>query len=156
MDEGLELVVVIPTSPSSSKTKSGCKSYGRFRVAVFLDEKFGPRSGRAGLWAGKSGPRPEKSGGPPNHTTGVIFGDRQTVRRTVRPEVRRRWTYGQTLARFAPNGQIFLTYKYPSSSLNQRHFWASLSSIVDLQSLPSLLHSLHVSCIFLREKREEI
>jgi hypothetical protein len=40
--------------------------------------------------------------------------------------------------------------------LNQPCFWASLSSIVDLQSLPSLLYSLHVSCIFLREKREEI
>jgi hypothetical protein len=44
----------------------------------------------------------------------------------------------------------------PSSSLSQPCFWASLSSIVDLQSLPSLLHSLHVSCIFLREMREEI
>jgi hypothetical protein len=34
-DEGVELVVVIPTSPSSSKTESGCKSYGRFRVDDF-------------------------------------------------------------------------------------------------------------------------
>jgi hypothetical protein len=28
--------VVIPTSPSSSKMESECKSYGRFRVAVFF------------------------------------------------------------------------------------------------------------------------
>jgi hypothetical protein len=35
MDEGVKLVVVIPTSPSSSKTESGCKSYGRFRVDDF-------------------------------------------------------------------------------------------------------------------------
>jgi hypothetical protein len=35
MDEGVELIVVIPTSPSSSKTESGCKSYGRFRVDDF-------------------------------------------------------------------------------------------------------------------------
>jgi hypothetical protein len=32
MDEVVELVVVIPTSPRSSKTESGCKSYHRFRV----------------------------------------------------------------------------------------------------------------------------
>ena len=35
----VELVVTIPTSPRSSKTESGCKSYDRFRFefsAVFL------------------------------------------------------------------------------------------------------------------------
>jgi hypothetical protein len=58
--------------------------------------------------------------------------------------------------RLLPTAIFFPTYKYPSSSLNQQRFWASLSSIIDLQSLPSLLLSLHVSCIFLREKREEI
>jgi hypothetical protein len=49
MDEGVELVVVIPTSPSSSKTDSGCKSYGRFRVVLFffLPESLAP--GPAGL-----------------------------------------------------------------------------------------------------------
>jgi hypothetical protein len=35
MDEVVELVVVIPTSPRSSKTESGCKSYNRFRIDVF-------------------------------------------------------------------------------------------------------------------------
>ena len=32
----LGLVVVIPTSPSSSKTESGCKRYHRFRKPAFL------------------------------------------------------------------------------------------------------------------------
>jgi hypothetical protein len=89
---------------------------------------------------------------PPNCTTEGLSGERQTVRR----KVRRRRTFRRTLAGFASNGQIFPTYDYPSSSLNQPRFWASLSSIVDLQSLPSLLTYLHGSCIFLREKREEI
>jgi hypothetical protein len=35
MDEVVELVVVIPTSPRSSKMESGCKSYNRFRIDVF-------------------------------------------------------------------------------------------------------------------------
>jgi hypothetical protein len=35
MDEFVELVVVIPMSPSSSKTESGCKSYNCFCVDVF-------------------------------------------------------------------------------------------------------------------------
>jgi hypothetical protein len=49
MDEGVELVLVIPTSPSSSKTESGCKSYVLFVLMIFLGGKFGPRSGRARL-----------------------------------------------------------------------------------------------------------
>jgi hypothetical protein len=32
MDEVVELVVMIPTSPRSSKTESGCKSYRCFHV----------------------------------------------------------------------------------------------------------------------------
>jgi hypothetical protein len=51
MDEVVELVVVIPTSPRSSKTESGCKSYNRFRTDVF------PR-------AGISAPETEISRGP--------------------------------------------------------------------------------------------
>jgi hypothetical protein len=35
MDEVVELVVVIPTSPSSSKMESECKSYNYFRIDVF-------------------------------------------------------------------------------------------------------------------------
>jgi hypothetical protein len=35
MDEVVELVVMIPTSPRLSKTESGCKSYNRFRIDVF-------------------------------------------------------------------------------------------------------------------------
>jgi hypothetical protein len=35
MDDGVELIVVIPTIPRSSKTESGCKSYHCFRVARF-------------------------------------------------------------------------------------------------------------------------
>ena len=31
----VELVVVISTSPRTSKTESGCKSYARFRIRVF-------------------------------------------------------------------------------------------------------------------------
>jgi hypothetical protein len=46
MDEVVELVVVISTSPRSSKTESRCKSYHRFRVddSFRLDypPKFGP------------------------------------------------------------------------------------------------------------------
>jgi hypothetical protein len=36
MDEVVELVVVIPTSPRSSKMESGCKSYGSFHIDVFF------------------------------------------------------------------------------------------------------------------------
>jgi hypothetical protein len=32
MDEVVQLIVVIPMSPRSSKMESGCKSYRRFRV----------------------------------------------------------------------------------------------------------------------------
>jgi hypothetical protein len=33
MDDVVELIVVIPMSPTSLKTESGCKSYRCFRVA---------------------------------------------------------------------------------------------------------------------------
>jgi hypothetical protein len=33
MDDVVELIVVIPTSPRSSKMESGCKSYRCFRIA---------------------------------------------------------------------------------------------------------------------------
>jgi hypothetical protein len=92
MDKVVELVVVIPTSRSSSKMESGYKSYHRFRVDVFFSGKFGPR--------------PEKSGGAPNHVTEQLFGDRQTGRWTVRPEIRRCQIYGQTSSWAASNGQI--------------------------------------------------
>jgi hypothetical protein len=36
MDEVVELVVVIPTSPRSSKMESGCKSHHHFRVDVYV------------------------------------------------------------------------------------------------------------------------
>jgi hypothetical protein len=36
MDEVVELVVVIATSPRSSKTESGCKSYGSFCIDVLF------------------------------------------------------------------------------------------------------------------------
>jgi hypothetical protein len=49
IDEVLELIVVIPMSPSSSKMESGCRSYHRFCVDVFLAGKFGHRSGKAGF-----------------------------------------------------------------------------------------------------------
>jgi hypothetical protein len=51
MDEVLELVVVIPTSPRSSKMESGCKTYNRFHIDVFSR-------------AGNSAPEPGISGGP--------------------------------------------------------------------------------------------
>jgi hypothetical protein len=47
-------------------------------------------------------------------------------------------------------------YKYPFFLLGLGTKLASLSSIVDFESLPFLLHSFHDSCIFLREKGEEI
>jgi hypothetical protein len=37
MDEVVELIVVIPTSPSSSKTESGCKNYNRFCIDIFSE-----------------------------------------------------------------------------------------------------------------------
>jgi hypothetical protein len=46
----VELVVVIPTSPRSSKTESGCSSYCRFRFGV--SASFGGPE--------KAGPGPEK------------------------------------------------------------------------------------------------
>jgi hypothetical protein len=49
MDVVVELVVVIPTSPRSSKTESECKSYSRFLVDVFF------RAGNSAPGAGISG-----------------------------------------------------------------------------------------------------
>jgi hypothetical protein len=54
MDEVVELIVVIPTSPRSSKTESGCKSYSRFRIDIFS-------------WAGNSAPEAGISGGRKFH-----------------------------------------------------------------------------------------
>jgi hypothetical protein len=50
MGEVVELVVVIPMSPRSSKTESGYKSYNRFRIDVFS------RAGNSAPEAGISGP----------------------------------------------------------------------------------------------------
>jgi hypothetical protein len=36
MDEVVELFVVIPTSPRSSKIESGCKSYDSFHIDVLF------------------------------------------------------------------------------------------------------------------------
>jgi hypothetical protein len=47
-------------------------------------------------------------------------------------------------------------YKYPFFLLGLCTNWISLTSIVDFASFPFLLHFSHDSCIFLREKREEI
>jgi hypothetical protein len=59
MDEGVELIVVIPTSPSSSKTESGCKSYGCFHVDVFfLAESSAP--GLAGPDSRPRNPAPDQ------------------------------------------------------------------------------------------------
>jgi hypothetical protein len=69
MDEVVELVVVIPTSPSSSKTESECKSYHHFCVDVFSWQKVRPQVQPGRIPGQKSGPRPEKSGGAPNRTT---------------------------------------------------------------------------------------
>jgi hypothetical protein len=47
-------------------------------------------------------------------------------------------------------------YKYPFFLLGLGSKRVYLTSIVDFESLPSFLHSSHNSCIFFREKREEI
>jgi hypothetical protein len=50
MDEVVEPVLVIPTSPRSSKTESGCKSYNRFRTDVFPRARnSAPEAGISGL-----------------------------------------------------------------------------------------------------------
>jgi hypothetical protein len=86
IDEVVELIVVIPMSPSSSKTESGCKGYHRFRIDVFfLAESLAPGPARPDS-------RPEKSSGAPNRTNEELFGDHQTVR----PKIRRHRTYGRT------------------------------------------------------------
>jgi hypothetical protein len=50
MDEVVELIVVIPMSPRSSKTESGCKSYNRFRIDVF--SRAGHSAPEAGISVG--------------------------------------------------------------------------------------------------------
>jgi hypothetical protein len=46
MDEVVELFVVIPTSPRSSKTESECKSYNHFCIDVFSRAgNFAPEAG---------------------------------------------------------------------------------------------------------------
>jgi hypothetical protein len=50
MDEVVELIVVIPMSPSSSKMESGCKSYNRFCIDVFFEARnSAPEAGISGL-----------------------------------------------------------------------------------------------------------
>jgi hypothetical protein len=51
MDEVVELIVVIPTSPRSLKTESGCKSYNRFRIDVFSQARnSAPEAGISRGW----------------------------------------------------------------------------------------------------------
>jgi hypothetical protein len=50
MNEVVELVVVIPTSPRSSKTESECKSYHYFRIACSSWPDYPGQT-----WNGKSG-----------------------------------------------------------------------------------------------------
>jgi hypothetical protein len=45
MDEVVELVVVIPTSPRSSKTESECKNYHRFHVEDSFRPDYPPKFG---------------------------------------------------------------------------------------------------------------
>jgi hypothetical protein len=121
---------------------------------------FGPWSGQAGLQAGPSGGGPDRSDGPAKLVFWLLFwpivGSVRWAAGPSGPEAGAAGLTAELVGGLLPTAIFFPTYKYPSSSLNEPCFWASLSSIVDLQSLPSLLHSLHVSCIFLREKREEI
>jgi hypothetical protein len=56
----VELVVMIPMSPRSSKTEFGCSSYCRFRFGVSAN--FGGPE--------KAGPGPEKAG-PLAHSSGA-------------------------------------------------------------------------------------
>jgi hypothetical protein len=46
MDEVVELVVVIPMSPRSSKMESGCKNYHRFCVVDSSRPDYPPKFGR--------------------------------------------------------------------------------------------------------------
>jgi hypothetical protein len=50
MDDVVELIVVIPTSPRSSKTESECKSYRCFRIACSSWPDYPGQT-----WAGLSG-----------------------------------------------------------------------------------------------------
>jgi hypothetical protein len=52
MDEVVELIVVIPTSPRSSKTGSGCKSYHNFCVDVYFHADISAQT-----WVGYPPPR---------------------------------------------------------------------------------------------------
>jgi hypothetical protein len=109
---------------------------------------FGPWSGQAGLQAGPSGGGLDRSGGPAELVFWLRFWPSAGFVRWAAgpsgPEAGAAGLMAELAGGLLPMAIFFPTYKYPSSSLNQPRFWASLSSIVDLQSFPSLLHSLHV------------
>jgi hypothetical protein len=145
-----KFIVNSPLLALNISNKIGFISFGVSlqKLFGFWAVHFGPWSGQAGLQAGTSGGGPDHSGGPAELVFWLRFQPSAGfIRRAAEPSGPEAGTAGLTAelaGGLLPTAIFFPTYKYPSSSLNQPHFWASLSSIVDLQSLPSLLHSLHV------------
>jgi hypothetical protein len=144
MDEVIELVVVIPTSPRSSKTESECKSYHRFRVDDSSMPDYPPH------FLPDNPSPPQNSGGSLPEMGADFCPDNPGA---------------DILPLFDPdNPPLGLRrlpfwrggYKYPFFLLGLGSKRVYLTSIVDFESLPSFLHSSHNSCIFFREKREEI
>jgi hypothetical protein len=153
--EVVELVVVIPTSPRSSKTESGCSSYCRFHFGVSASfggpKKAGPGPKNVGPLALSSGATCQQGG--------QMFGRKKSnsgpEKAGVGPE--KGGPRPEKGGLSCPNGHISRRgYKYPFFLLDLATNWVLLTSIVDFESLPSLLHSSHDSCISFREKREEI
>jgi hypothetical protein len=174
---------VIPTSPSSSKMKSGCSSYGHFSFScfcLFQGRRLRPRRG------GDSGPkcvfivfRPEfwlrtfgyfsrpKTSAPrdrrlrpksPDLQNSRCHSAQRWGRRLFSPYPESPPPKGRRLRRKWPAMAIFVgrPIKGPLLPPWAGGFFSLSPPLLDLESLPSLLHSSHDSCIFLREKKEEI
>jgi hypothetical protein len=146
-----ELVVVIPTSPRSPKMESECSSYCGFCFDVSASFRV------AGIFRGAEKASVFLRFGVPIGAT-VQYGGRIFVRKFGRKKPVRgqksRSKAGKSRCKL-PQWSYFWRgggYKYPFFLLGLGMKWASLTSIVDFASLPSLLLSPHDSCIFFREK----
>jgi hypothetical protein len=101
-----------------------------------LQKLFGFWAVYFGPWSGQAGP----SGGGPNRSGGLaelvfwllfwpIAGSVRWAAGPSGPEVGAAGLTAKLAGGLLPTAIFFPTYKYPSSSLNQPRFWASLSSM---------------------------
>ena len=185
MHNNVGLVVVIPTSPSSSKTESGCKRYHRFRKPVFLLARLpvdrmthqpvrclvrsaGWVTGLLGLCRTKCQLLPGHSRNLPvasrRHSRflpdwpgATPGGTGSPTRLPGAPSGAPAFPPGRPkTVRFAQRLVLLLNYKRPFFPLGCISSFSPTPPLLLFEELASPLDSPHDSCSFLRDLREEI